>query len=513
VGLLSYFVPTPPHSPTNEGAQSTRIRQFPETHEEWRDWQCRLHDAYLGVPYSLGEIQGWHLFRALDTSGNILAETRRLTRDIAFVVDTDTTALAGASWSLEPQDGTEGGDNAAVEAGLEVWRRSRVQQQKARWAKTAATMGSVVIEAVGMSPERGNRQTTLVAYDPRWCRLEYDVETGTELQRVVVEFEYFDEGEVRDGRFVENPVQHTYTREITRSEVTVWVDGEVQDGESGPHGQTVVTAVHLPFLLLPSDPCHGLWAAPGLEHSLSNVDSLLTQVAAIGNRHANPLLTVWGAKLEGGGGDVFQHGRIINGLPVGGDARYIEASLTGVSALLQAAEQAREQAKATLPEFLFTEAGANSSGSALNFRAAQFVAKMEEVRGRWFDAVAQITEVAIAMDTGTAWDPDDRLLRVSAPPVLPVNMTEELANLVSLMGEKLLTKRDAVTRLQRLGWVPDDRDVDEYLAELQTDRQGEVDASETGALLRALGDGITAEPLEGGPDEIALEGPAPPDET
>ena len=74
-------------------ADGLSLRRYPESRQQWLDLYQRRHEAYVGDPYTVADMKTLHLFRALDESGDVLAETRRLTRDVQFVVDTHVDAI------------------------------------------------------------------------------------------------------------------------------------------------------------------------------------------------------------------------------------------------------------------------------------------------------------------------------------------------------------------------------------------------------------------------------------
>jgi hypothetical protein len=219
---------------------------------------------------------------------------------------------------------------------------------------------------------------------------------------------------------------------------------------------------------------------------------MLSQVQAIGARNGNPLLAVSGARFEDGGA-VFGIGKIVSGIPSGGTVAYVESTLTGVTALLEAAQQAREQARETLPEFLFTDSGANSSGSALSWRASAFASKIEEIRGRWFDSLARLTAIAVAMDAGRAYEPARDRLRITGSPVLPVHLADEVRVLHEILDKRGLTRRDYLAHLQRLGVVSNDHTPDEYATLVGAEEQAATDR-EVEAARRVLADGARVPP-------------------
>lgn len=483
---------------------TSRALEYPQSAAAWQAWYTRLERAYEGLPYTTAEVNALRLFMGVDSAGEVIAETRRLTRDVQHVVDTDARAIAGRAWTLEDPAAPSGASPllAAAEA---VWERSGVQEQKGRWCRIASSLGDVVVEAVRTSPVMPYA-TTLAQYDPRWCRVEYDQLTGTKIERLIVEYTAMDPAIVSaSGQVTDSGRTSRYTRVVDAVEVRAYRDGVLIAEESGPHGAGVCPVAHLicvPYV----DPEHGLWAAHGLEGSLALVDSMLCQVSAIGARNGNPLLAVSGARFEDGGA-VFGLGKIISGIPTGGSVAYVESTLNGVTALLEAAQLARAQARETLPEFLFTDSGANSSGDALSWRAAAFASKVEEIRGRWFAALERLTGIAVAMDAGRPYDAQRDRLRITGSPVLPVNAAKEAETARAIRDAGGMTQADYVATLQRLGFVSNDHDPDEYAQmiadERHTDAQRTADreAAAVRAALEAGGAVDVQTPDDDTPDE------------
>lgn len=437
--------------PANTKALSSRFA-FPQTHEEWLERYSWLEDAYLGEAYSQGDVTALHLFRALDTAGDEIATTRRLTRDVQHVVDTDAQALSqGLVLELD------GDDAKRLAEGAAIWRAGGTTEQVGTWARRCVSLGDVFIEPVRRQEKRpyGVR---LIGYDPRQVRTVYDDQTGTVIVEATITTDYYEPP--KPGESVRDQVAHAYRRVLTPTEIAVTLDGEPVEEESGPHGLGVVPLAHAQCIPW-TDPDHGLWAAVGLESALAYVDSVLTQAFAVGNRYGNPLLVVRGAKLTATS-DVHKFGRVISGVPADGSVEIVEASLEQIRALLAAADQARAMARETLPEFLFTDAGASASGRALNFRASAFAAKVRDMRDRFYGALTTATAYAVAMEADRPYDPDDAAFRVDAPPALPVNTAEEVEVLHGILDHDGLTHADYVRHLQRLGIVPRDADPDEY---------------------------------------------------
>jgi len=440
----------------NRVEDGTAELRRPEDRAGWEERYNWLDAAFYGEPYSTGDITALGLFRAVDENGDELSITKRLLQDWRFVIETDANAVVGHRLHL---DEGQREDKAMVDAGLTVWRRSQVNRQAGRWARTNAALGDLMWEAT--MTEGG---AVIVGHDPRHVRVFYDEETRTRIVRAEITIPYFSPQETSStGGAEAPPVMHVYHRKYTETEVETYLDGVPQDAMSGRNILGAVPIVHNAWLSDIADVEHGLCAPHGLELAFSYVDSALEQIKAGGNRFGNPILALSGATL-GTDSDIFKLGRVVSGLPEGASLGYAEADMKGAKMLLEAAVQVRQMAQDTMPEFIFAGSGANSSGEALAMRTGQFALKMEEIRGRWYDSLSRVTEYAVALDQKRSWNPETADLSVRGGPVVPVNTKAELEAL-DIAGRNGLSAADKVRRLQSLGYVRQDVDPEAYAAE------------------------------------------------
>lgn len=450
--------------PRVRSPHTSRYQEFgayPDTEAGWADRYDRLRCAYLQDPYDAGELKEYHLFRAIDDSGQVIDQANRLFGLYRFVVDTDVGGLLGGKLALKTtKDVPEAVRPKAQAAGEAVWKRSHVDEQIEKWAKGAAKFGDYYIEAVRTS-KRYPFRTTLVGYDPRNVLPVYDDETGTRLVRVIVTTHYQDEPTIGSDGVTDEGALHTYRREIDATTIQVWRDGRPVPEESGPHRAGVVPCVHLQWA--PGDePEHGLPAPLGLDLAVMRMDSLIAQFGAISNRYANPMGVVKGAKL-GVDADIAQFGRWISGLPADGSVEYLEAGGEMLAHILAGIRLILEHAEKTEPEFLFADTG-NVSGEARSYKAAALENKIGNARMRIFGELARVIGYAVAMDADLETDPDACPYVVEAPPILPRNTKGELEALELLKGD--MKRADRVRHGQRLGFITPDQDPEAYAAEV-----------------------------------------------
>lgn len=462
---------THPLMPRRSPRSDTRLPgiRLPNSFAEWQSRYSWLDDMYNGSDYWVGDEFIYGLFRALDDEGKVMAETRRITRDAQHVVDTDVRAMAGSRLVLDWSGMMRGTmPKSTLDEGMAVWARSRLQDKKARWARSCASMGDVFIEAV-RGP--GGGPASLVAYDPRCVRVEYDP-TGVHITKATIQIDYFDQAPDSGDIMVGEPLLTSYRRVLTPTSIEVRelqgrgrTEGELVESQSGDHGLGVVPLVHIPFLEL-SFPEHGMWAAHGLEPCLAHIDSHIAQIRAITNRYGNPILTFFGATVDDDE-DLFKFGRVLSAMSPDARAQYLEIGGNAITGIWQVVKEYHQSIRDTLPEFLFSGAGANTSGRAMDLWAQQFRIKMDEVRGRFYGAIARATQYAVLMDRDAAWTDEADWFRILAPPVLPIDAGTRVNQVVAVRSAKLITLADAVRQLQAVGMVDDELDADDYARDLE----------------------------------------------
>ena len=442
-------------------ATAERMSAYPTTEAEWQARYNRLMAFYVGDAYSSEESKAFHLFRAMTEDGKEIAQAKRLFGAFRHIVNTDVAGVLNGGLTLEAsEDATtsEAERQALLVMAEKVWRRSGVGEHLERWLKAGATVGALGFEVV----RRSDGRAVLMGYDARSVRVFFDAETGTVLERVVIETQAMDPDDV-DGRtgVVTSGALHVYRREITTTEVKVWRDGRPVDGpESGPHKLGVV-----PFVWVPWDPCpdpeHGFSAAHGVEGALMRADSAMEEIGAIGNRYGWPMLVCKGFRLDEGS-DLSKFGRLLQGVPADGGVESIVAGAEAIEPLLKTIEACLADIRQA-PEFLFTDAGANESGEARSYKAAAFEMKIQMVRNRLFTALGRAVLMGVLMDQKQAYtsDLEDReVFTIDAGPILPRNLRSDLDAYTLIKAD--LTRADRVRYLQARGLIGSDQDPETY---------------------------------------------------
>lgn len=430
--------------------------QWPVTFGEWQETYNRRDDRYNGLGYTDQEIQRWHLFKALDESENLLAQTQQLTRDLQHVVDIGAATLAAGAVL---QDGLINDPELTAE-GKAIWRRSQLGDGLGLATHALTRLGRIGIEA--MLDEDG--APVLVVHEPQHYRVSYN-RSRTAITRVAITIPYYDETTITaTGEALASDTLHTYVRLLYPDRVETYIDGKIEPEMSGEHRLGLIPFVNCVF-----QPAgftqHGLHAAHALDRPIALYDSVFTQLKAVTNRMGNPLLAMIGARLPSAGGNVQKFGRMVDGIPAGGDLKYVESSLSQLRVVLDAADRARINARETLPEFLFAGAGAQASGDALRLRATAFERKYTGVRDRLFSQLSRITQLAHCYGEDVACDLSVPYYRIEGAPLLPTDLAGSLTALETTTRIQPLKPVDYVRQYQRLGLVDPSVDPDEYAAE------------------------------------------------
>ena len=477
------------------GAPAAAEKPLPTTHEEWKALMVSWEAWYAQAPYTAAESSALNLFRAVRDNGDLIVETKRSTREVQFVIDVDRKLLfqdlvievipTGKDGKVTPED------EAYLEAAVAVWQRSHGEEQAAEWGLKLCTRGTHYLAPVLHSTGLGARKAYIVSYDPMLVHTVWHHSGIPLMVGASISMPYYDKPTMNPtGELTQNQVLNSYVRtlgprsitrqvqdaegdtidQITREGmwVTTYKNGEEVEEESGgfPELAGAIPLVQMKFQ--PSGQLgYGLWACHGLTLGLSAIDSMSTMTQAAGIRYAAPTMVMTGADLDTqGAGEVQRFGTTLHGLPADAQVYNLEAKMSGSEMLLKDAQDRRASLRSTFPEFLFVGVAADSSGTALSYRAAQLVSKIEEIRSRIYPALARVLEMAVSMDTEQQYTPDTRRLKITAGPVLPVDVAALIESLSKVDALSAIQKVDVVRQLQRVGLVPVDADAQTYADEL-----------------------------------------------
>jgi len=499
--------------PVERPAHTEAGRYWPTTRDGIQEERSRRMAASLGLAYSDAEIRRMNLFKALDASGQLIAETRRVLPLIRFVVGVDAAALwtQGVTWSVATARLGEAPSEDRVKAlaalGSAVWTRSKMKTAGPALAWNLCATGDWCVEVV-----KSPAGAVLVPHSPRRVHVEKDP-LGLTITRAVIDVDYTDSPipDPETGKYNGGGKDHTYRRVLTPERIDVYIDGARQVNESGTNTLGVVPLVWMRFRQVGEFELSS-WAGDGAEDAVAMIDSMLTQIQVVGGRNANPLLVATGAQIAEGA-ELTQVGRTAS-LPVGGDLKWLEATLNGLRELGGAAGQLYDQITQAYPEFLFVEAGASASGTALSYRAGAFVAKVAPVRSAFYDAMSEALGMAVALDAGQRWTPEADVYAVDGGSALPQDVSAIADLLTGLVAAGLARPQDVIARLQSERLLPDDLEPADYLAQAQiaaADREaGQLrTAMQVAEAARAMENAVGREE----PDEETQDAPDQSDQT
>lgn len=459
-------------SAPREGSAQARTFRYPRSETEWRARYELLRASYHLESYTDAEAQAWHMFRAYDNSSpkKEIASPQRIHDDFAFVVNTDAAALFGGHISIEAE---EGAPPEMLERAKAIWKRSKMDQSLPRLAHHLC-LGRVYVEPQRL-PRDGSRvaggdlsyEAVLVVHEPEMYTTVVDNQTRTALTRTIIVDKYFDEADLTDEGLVDDSATlHVYRRDMDTEMLTVTLDGEVVAEETGPHGLGVVPGVNLVFGAT-QDTEHGVGCAPTLFNALALADSFITQVHATGARYADPKM--YGKNVDLSDASIGLFGRFISWVQKtpGYDTEigYLEPSMEGVRAVMDALKQLMDDVRSTYPEFALFRAGAGASGDALRMHAARFESKIKAPRAGALAGLATALEQAVAMETNQPYDPSAPGLVLRAGPILPPDVKMMVEMLAEAKRESMVTPETVAGHLQSFGIIPRDVNPAEYAAE------------------------------------------------
>jgi len=484
IGLTSRDFGSPPR-----GSDSGALANWPTNRTSIVAEYNRRERVYLGLSYTDEERRALNLFEAQDVQNRIIARARRMLRDIAFVVDVDSSAIATQNISLQIRKGSGLSPNEAErlrQLGHDIWKRSKVNQHALSWATRGCYLGRWFFEA-----QRNKAgEAFIIGQDPR--NLEVEVNGFGEVTQSLFTMRRKRTIPTLDdsGRVVQDYGFVQTRRQSTQDSFLEFEDGERTMMEENRLGVVPVSQ----FVYRDIGTKLPLWAGQGYESGLALVDSLLTQLGVIGTRSGAPILKGMGID-PGSGADLNAIDRAA-ALPEGTDLQWLEPRLDGLRAFIDTADTQVDKLRATLFEFLFTEAGAGASGLALSHRASGFVMKVAPIRANFYRALSLATSYAIAVEQGIPWTSDLDVFEVDGGEALPMDVEAMAGLYLTLVNQGLLKPEDAIARLQGLGVVPEG-DALEYLESIKATEASET-AEELLAGLDLQSEAVVAQTLEAG---------------
>jgi len=455
---------------------------WPGSEEAWGERYQFLLDAFHGENYTAAMIKSLQLFRALDENGEIIAQTRRLYRDRQFLIEVATDALAICQLTLQP---TEGTPEADVQLARDIWARSEMAAKGDDIGQQAAIYGDIFLEPFRNNPQQPY-DVEIASHDARTVYIEYDPTRGRRIDRATITHEIAGIADVDAyGNVTEIGASTRYQRyllpDTLQQVVTSFSAASEQreptiesDAEPLPHGLGVTPLVHGRFTTSPEQPEHSLPVTHGFDRPEAEVNSLASQISAIGDRYGNPKLFIKGVKVSADS-QISLFGRIINifggskEILAASDAKYLETSLAGVGEIRDQMESLIASVRLTYPEFMFSGSTANLSAEALRLLTTRYETKYNAIRRRIYGALEKCLAMGVAMEQGRPYDPTRHPVTLLGPPLLPADVLARLAELEAAQRLGSISRVDVVRRTQALGLVDPEADPEDYAAQLDAD--------------------------------------------
>lgn len=463
--------------------QTTDKPAWPTTWDGRRKEQKRRRELVLMRPYTVEECQRLGLFQGTAPGNTIIHRAQRISPLISFVASVGATLLS-REWTLNLKgDSTPKRDDPRLTRGSETWARSKIPRSARMWADNLTVEADCFMEST--IDDKG--RAVVVHHAPQTVRVWLD-SRGLEVVKATITFMVDDPDD--------DTKQVTYVRTLTREAVSEKI------GDKAPttvqHKLGVVPLGWVQFAPSGVDPYLGRPPWWGIEDGVAVHDSSASILTVIGTKRANTVLFAEGVDITAGTdagstGSGIQGGTVEGGVivgPVGTDVRPVGHGLEGAQALVEQSGEVHAVVATTRFELLFTDAGANASGTALSHRAAGLLATYTPPDRDLRSSVGRALAMAQAMADGLPWSDALDVYEVTAGPMLSLDRAAELDALVKSLETGLVKPADAVRKLQDLGYIPRDADPEQYAQEARG-----VDVENTAAQASALssltGGGVT----------------------
>ena len=460
---------------------------YPETHQGWAERQQVLLDLAHGGDYTGPRLTGakggraydlvksQQLFREFDDDGKVIGVTRAYYADRLFVLSVATAALSLTRVTLNKA--SEDVTDEDAEKAQEIWKRSAPGND---WTLLLAATGDLHVEACRADTD--SDLVTLIAYPPHNVIPVYGMVHRNRLERVTITTMVQDDPVVDFyGNVTLEGALYRHQRKVDRDEIQVTAeypddkDGErqktIDEKASGPHRVGTCPVVHIKCL--PSGhPEHGLPVTHGMDRPLMLIDSLTSQIKAVGDRYANPAPYLLGAQLseDNAWGRI---GRWFNAWGKGADKvtmGYLEPSMDGIKALSEQLRQLIDDTRSSMPEYLFNLSTANLSAEALRLLSGQFEAKYLGIRGELYRGLERALAIGVAMEQRRPYDPNNHPVTITGPDLLPGDILQDLEALARAKDLGGITRQDIIGHTQRLGLADQEIEATDY-AELVAEEE------------------------------------------
>lgn len=411
----------------------------------------------------------WMYYKAreyVDELGLRNAKEKKLFRHIAHVlgyvsqvVDTDARFVMKRRLSVNSP--------RFEEDILKVWERSNFQSEKYKLVRYGANLGDAFLILRNENPDpNGEVMPVITVANSEDMRIEKDPDDQTITLWAHQSYIFFDERgrkHVRDWIYYPDRVER-------------YTDEKMDPGYPIAHPFGEVPVVHIKNIDIGE--AYGLSSWHECEPQFDRVNQLGSYAERILLRYADPSLLAYG--MTPGVGVPVRRGlnedRIYY-LDKEARMELLEYRGNVLPHLLELIDRIADNIKDRLPELSLSKIReqAGLSGYAVTLHSADFIAKVEELRGNYANGIEWINALAIrAMARSTA-PLEEFANQVVFEPVFPVDRTEQLRawamekDLGILSREEML-RRDGLTEKQieqRLKEVDDDRGAEGYgLAQL-----------------------------------------------
>lgn len=400
--------------------------------------------AYYRAEEYLGEL-GQQYIR----ERRLFAHMRRVFGYVTQVVDTDARFVMKRRLSVEA-------DPEFEEDILTVWERSNFQSEKYKLVRYGANLGDafLIVQDIGDGSQVVPRIVVANTED-------MDIVTDPDDQTVVIqatqEYGYYDE----DG------LPHRRKWVYYPDRIERYTDDRIDEGYPRPHPFGDVPVIHVKAVDI-GEP-YGLCSWHNVQGQLDEVNELGSYMNRILLRYADPSVIATG--VQPGERPVMRRGinqDNIYFLPAGADMKILEYQGSVLKDIIAQIDHIADNIKDQLPELSLAKIREQSglSGYAVSLHAADFVAKIEELRGNFANAIEWANSLALRAIRRSTAPLEEFQNRIVYEPILPEDeeqrvRVEETEQRLGIVSRRELLRRRGLT----------EGEIDKLLQEVERDRE------------------------------------------
>lgn len=417
-------------------------------------WERRLRYQLNWAYYKAEEYLG-ELGKQYVKDRKLFKHMRRVFGYVTQVVDTDARFVMKKRLSVEA-------DPEFEKDILEVWERSNFQSEKYKLVRYGSNLGDAYLIVQDISDSAGVIVPRIVVANTEDMDVITDPDDQTVVIRAEQEYAFLDE----EGK------PHTRKWVYYPDRIERFTDDRMDPGFPRPHPFGEVPVIHIKAIDIGEQ--YGLCSWHNVQGQLDEVNELGSYMNRILLRYADPTLVVSG--MEPPNKPVFRKG--INEDNVyfltspEAKMQILEYQGSVLSDIIAQIDHIADNIKDQLPELSLSKIREQSglSGYAVSLHAADFIAKIEELRGNFANGIEWANALALRAIRHSSAALEEFANRIVYESILPEDEEAKLRSWqierdLGIVSRKELLRRQGLTEdeiAQRLQEIDEDRAADGF---------------------------------------------------